>query len=356
MRRMGLSYNELVARMKNKFTEESGLDADEASDIGIRIRLLAGELFSLNTELEWIRRQMFPNTASGEQLDLHAQQRGLSRNKGQKAGGGVTFMLDSPLEYDFLIPAGTVCTTIDGALNYITAADAVIPRGTPYAFASVRAEETGERYNSGPNTIKNIVTYFSVGISVAASSDFWGGINDEDDESLRARIMESFRNTPNGVNAAYYEAAAMSVEGIQSAKAYRDTNQAGRVIVSVAGRGAAPEQSVVDAVQQAVDQKTPVGIVAAVQAAVVQEMDISVSVGIKSGMNSYNVRTKVKDRIRQYFDDLAVGESFFMSALGKVIMEVDGVRNYSYASGTQDVSCGSGVLLKLRNLTATEMT
>ena len=299
---------------------------------------------------------MFPNTASGEQLDLHAQQRGLSRNKGQKAGGGVTFMLDSPLEYDFLIPAGTVCTTIDGALNYITAADAVIPRGTLYAFASVRAEETGERYNSGPNTIKNIVTYFSVGISVAASSDFWGGINDEDDESLRARIMESFRNTPNGVNAAYYEAAAMSVEGIQSAKAYRDTNQAGRVIVSVAGRGAAPEQSVVDAVQQAVDQKTPVGIVAAVQAAVVQEMDISVSVGIKSGMNSYNVRTKVKDRIRQYFDDLAVGESFFMSALGKVIMEVDGVRNYSYASGTQDVSCGSGVLLKLRNLTATEMT
>ena len=353
---MGYSYSELLARMKDKFTQESGLDADEAGDIGIRLRVLAGELYSLNTELDWIRRQMFPNTATGEQLDLHAQQRGLTRRKGQKAGGAVTFMLDSPLEYELTIPAGTVCTTLDGSLNYITVSDATIIRSSLYAYANVKAEETGEKYNSGPNSIKNIVTYFSVGISIAASSDMWGGTNDEDDESLRERIMESMRNTPDGVNAAFYEAVALGVEGVQSAKACRNTNQIGGVIIYIGGRGEAPSQATIDQVQQAIDEKTPLGVVASVRAASLQNVSVSVSIGIADGLNSSSVISRTKTRIRQFFDEMSVGEGFIMSALGKVIMEVDGVVNYSYAQGSSDVGASYGTLIKLQNLTVVSMS
>ncbi len=353
---MPVSYNELLTRMKNKFTEESGLDADEAGDIGIRLRLLAGELYSLRSELEWIRRQMFPNTATGAQLDLHASQRGLSRRKGDKARGGVTFLLDTPLEFNMVIPAGTVCTNMDGSLNYVTVSDITIQRGQDYAAANVRAEDSGERYNAGRNSITTIVTYFSVGISIASSSNLWGGTDDEDDESLRARIMESLRNTPNGINSAYYEAIAMSVDGVYSAKAYRDTNQSGCVILTIGGRGAAPSQSVVSAVQTAMIMKTPLGISVLVQAASVQQVTLNVEIKVRSGMSAADVIAKTESRIEKYFQELSVGSSFYMSAVGKVIMEVDGVENFCFASGTQDIAANDDTLLTLGYVIVTEMT
>ena len=278
---MVVSYDEFLTRMNNTFTEKSGLNADEAGDIGMRFEVLAGELYSLACEFEWIRRQAFPNTAAGEYLDYYAQQRGLSRRKGQKAKGGVTFLLDTPLEFNLVIPEGTVCTNLDGSLNYVTVSEITIPRGQDYVFASVRAEDSGERYNAGRNSITTIVTYFSVGISIAASSNLWGGTDDEDDESLRARIMESMRNTPNSLNGAYYENTAMSIDGVYSAKAYRDTNQSGRVIVTIGGRGAVPEQSVVSAVQTAMITKTPMGISVLVQAATAQQITLSLEISVK---------------------------------------------------------------------------
>ena len=42
------SYQEILDRMKEKYKELSGYDADGASDIGIRMQVLAGEVFSLN--------------------------------------------------------------------------------------------------------------------------------------------------------------------------------------------------------------------------------------------------------------------------------------------------------------------
>lgn len=353
---MAVSYDEFLTRMNNQFTDLSGLNADEAGDIGMRFRVLAGELYSLSCELEWIRRQAFTNTATGASLDYHAQQRGLSRKKGQKARGGVTFLLDTPLEFNLVIPEGTVCTNIDGSLNYVTVSEITIPRGQYYAFANIQAEDSGERYNAGRDSVTTIVTYFSVGISIAASSNLWGGTDDEDDESLRARITESLRNTPNGLNSAYYENIAMSIDGVYSAKAYRDTSRSGVVIVTVGGRGAAPAQSVLSEVQSVMAQKTPMGISVTVQAATVEQVTLNVQISVKSGMAAADVISRVESSVEQYFQELPVGGSFYMSAVGKVIMEVDGVENFCFASGTQDVSADNDTLLTLHVVNVTEMT
>ena len=58
---MAYTYNEILERMNDKFEELSGYSPDRASDIGIRIKLLAGELYSLCTEIDGIKKQMFPN-------------------------------------------------------------------------------------------------------------------------------------------------------------------------------------------------------------------------------------------------------------------------------------------------------
>ena len=80
-------YEEILAKMQNKYKELTGTDPDEASDIGIRLKVLAAELLSAYAELNWMKQQMFPHTASGVYLDMHADQRGITRKEGAKATG-----------------------------------------------------------------------------------------------------------------------------------------------------------------------------------------------------------------------------------------------------------------------------
>ena len=53
--------------------------------------MLAGEIFKLQTKLEWWKRQMFAVSASGECLDKLASQRGIERKKAMKSTGEITF-------------------------------------------------------------------------------------------------------------------------------------------------------------------------------------------------------------------------------------------------------------------------
>ena len=69
------TYDEIYGRMKNAYELETGDSFNEVSDIAIRLKVLAGEIFKLQTNLEWWKRQMFAVSASGECLiNLHRRE------------------------------------------------------------------------------------------------------------------------------------------------------------------------------------------------------------------------------------------------------------------------------------------
>ena len=88
---MSETYESILSRMQDQFQELAGFPADDASDIGIRLKVLAGELFSACTNLDWLKRQVFPQTAQGIQLDYHAQQRGIQRKSAVRSQGTLEF-------------------------------------------------------------------------------------------------------------------------------------------------------------------------------------------------------------------------------------------------------------------------
>ena len=71
------TYEEILGRMQGTFEELAGYPADDASDIGIRLRVLAGEVYSLTAAMDWLEQQFFAQTAQDEQLDLRAQEHGI---------------------------------------------------------------------------------------------------------------------------------------------------------------------------------------------------------------------------------------------------------------------------------------
>lgn len=119
------TYDTILKRMQEKFQSLSGYSADDASDIGIRLKVLAGEIFSMQSYAEWLKRQMFVQTAGGEQLDYHAGQRGLSRKAAQFAQGVLLFQLkgggDRPVYSTglrLLDTGGEPCAVRDDARGY----------------------------------------------------------------------------------------------------------------------------------------------------------------------------------------------------------------------------------------------
>ena len=140
------TYSEILERMIEEYKMKTGTVPDRASDIGIRMEVLAGEIFTAQAEMNWLKNQMFPNTAEGEYLDLHAQQRGLTRKSGTKAVGTVEFSAEKTLSYDIGIPEGTVVATGgDDPVRFVTVEDTVIEAGEKTASVSVEALEEGLR-------------------------------------------------------------------------------------------------------------------------------------------------------------------------------------------------------------------
>ncbi|MEG1447887.1 MAG: baseplate J/gp47 family protein, partial [Oscillospiraceae bacterium] len=101
-------YESILSKMEQEYMAKSGCMPDEASDIGIRLKVLANELAGLSQRIDEIKEQTFPQTACGEFLNLHAKQKGLSRKKGAAAQGNIVFMRDTVATSDIVIPVGTV--------------------------------------------------------------------------------------------------------------------------------------------------------------------------------------------------------------------------------------------------------
>ena len=74
-------FEEILQRMEETYEQESGCKVEDVSEVGLRLRVLAGELHRLDASLDWLERQAFPQTAVGEQLDLHGAQRGVVRRE-----------------------------------------------------------------------------------------------------------------------------------------------------------------------------------------------------------------------------------------------------------------------------------
>ena len=351
---MAYSYNEILERMEDKYYQLSGYRADECGDIGIRLRVLAGEIFSMGTQMDWLRKQIFFSTASGEMLDLHAAARGLSRYKGKKAKGTVIIRTEMPAEYDISIPAATIFTNKDGSLHYLSVEDCTIHQGTMFVYVTVEAEDSGTVYNLPSRSICALLTYLSEGITVDNSGSITGGTNDEDDEALRRRIEQSYREISDGANAAFYRKLAESVEGVQSANVVEQTGQQNVIKVYVAGRGAVCPSDTILAVQTVLNQKRCAGITVQAVGASALAVNVSVNISVKDGYKAADVKISAEESIRQYFYSLRVGQSVLTAELGRAVINTPGVLNYSFNNFT-DVIVPNNILRIAGTITVGDM-
>ncbi|MBW7572712.1 baseplate J/gp47 family protein [Caproiciproducens faecalis] len=332
--------------MQNQFTSLAGYAPDDASDIGIRMKVLAGEIYSIGSAVDWLKMQTFAQSAQGEQLELRAQERGLTRKQAVASSGMLTFRRITPLWYDALIPAGTVCATSgDQPVRYITTEDAILKNGELSIEVSARAEQGGKIGNTQPGTVTVMVTPPAALESVTNTSAFTGGEDSESDSELRSRLMQSYASISNGTNAAFYRECALKYDGVYSVGVVPRENGAGTVGLYLGGRGTVPLQEVIDKVQSGLNLLREVNVDVKVAAAQTVAVDVDIAVTPVDTVSVQDAQAACEQAVREYFDELSVGEPVIVTALGVKVFATGKIKNYLFnASATADRKLGMNQL------------
>ncbi|MBQ6152970.1 MAG: baseplate J/gp47 family protein [Ruminococcus sp.] len=324
------SYNAIFERMKENYEERAGFSISDESDIAIRLRVLAGEIFKQQQNEDFILRQMFPLTATGEYLDKHAYSRGITRKPALKASGNIRFYAEPDYAADIIIPQGTVVADERTLKRFATDREEVISAGEEYALVPITAVEAGAASNSRGGNITILVTPIAGIHNVYNGMVFVNGRDEESDEMLRERIIDSYQNVSNGTNAAYYKALAMSVDGVYSAGAVGRVRGTGTVNVYVCAQGNPVSNTVLSQVQELLDEQREMNVdVLACQA---DPIDVSLYIMLKpvSGYSFSEVSTACTTALTSYINSRGIGKDVLMSEIADILYHTEGVENYDF--------------------------
>ena len=327
------TYEQIYQRMKTRWQEESGAVCDEASDIAIRLRVLAGEIYNMQTETEWLKRQMFPATATGVYLDYFAEQRGLSRREAVKARGAVSFRVAEIKSVPVAIPRGTVVSTtgID-PVRLVTTEDAVLPASTYSVTVPAEAEQAGARGNIRAHTAEIPVSVPAGIDTVTNNAAFRGGADREGDTTLRERIRMSYVDHPNGMNAAHYISKVLEVEGITRAGVMSKPRGAGTVDVYVAGYSGTVSDAKLLEAQTVIERSRGINVDVTVARATSQSYDMTVTIIPVAGYSQSEIVSLCTDAFADYIASIPIGGTLYLGKLGKYLMDTGCVETYVFDS------------------------
>ncbi|MCH5299912.1 MAG: baseplate J/gp47 family protein [Ruminococcus sp.] len=324
-----ITYDEIYNRMLNDYNTRTNNYPSDSSDVAIRLKVLAGEIFSSYMNLEFIKKQMFLTTATGEYIDYHGSQRGLTRKSATKATGTVDFRTSAPSQSSIFIPKGTIVSTAgENPVLFETSADTTLLAGQSKVTSSCIALKGGSSGNVRVNAISVIVTPISGITSVLNTVAFTGGADEESDEEFKQRIEDTIINVSNGANEAYYKKLALSVEGVEGVGIIPQNRGVGTVDIFICAKGATANSALVQKVQSLIDEYKEINTDVLVQSARVWNFPVSLSVSLKPGYDFNVVKTNLTNNLKEFVSSLGVGKSVYEADLADIIYHTDGVDRY----------------------------
>ena len=353
------SYDEILTAMQEKYYEKTGFFADDASDIGIRLKVLATQLSSLANNINDMQVQIFPQTAMGEHLNYHAQTRGLRRKAAVPASGMLRFSRGVPSPTGSVIPVGVVCAISRGddgiELRFKTTAQVTLPAGETFVDVPAEATHGGAFTNAAPNSITVMITPVQGVSGITNPAAFTGGVDGETDEQLRARLLRSFGQISNGTNAAFYYDFAMGFDGVASAKVVPRVAGKGTVGVYVAGQGTTAPEALVTSLRTQLKAAKEINVDVSVQSARLKRVNITLELDGKSGADFDTLKLACQEKLKSYFAQLSVGQSLLLAGIADSLYHVDGLYNYKLLAPLADTKAADDELFVLGDTAISRM-
>ena len=209
------SLSDLVQRARAAFRAEiPGTDAWLwPNNIGPTAKVLAGSAFEIFGRLDYVGSQAFVQKADLKYLLLHGGMYGLARMPAAPAAGTVTLTATAALA----VAPGAVFQRSDGA-GYAANAGALLtgPGALQIAVTATSSGAAGAAQALTPLAVASGVTGAGASTAIAAvgAAAITGGLDLEEIEAYRARILFRKRNPPQGGAPADYVQWGGQVAGV----------------------------------------------------------------------------------------------------------------------------------------------
>jgi uncharacterized phage protein gp47/JayE len=315
------------------------------SVLGVIMRMLSGASHLLHGHIDWVSRQIIPDTAESEYLNRWANIWGVYRLGGAQSVGTVTVSGTVGSS----ATAGAILQRADG-VQYTIDSTVVIPGGGSItaAVTAVLAGSTGD----ADNTVSLSFVSPLAGINTTAPViSIAGGADVESDDALRARLVARISNPPQGGSESDYEQWALSVAGVTRAWVTPLEMGPGTVTVRFVRDGDAsiyPDAGEVAAVEAYIDARRPV----TADVYVVAPNNAPLNFTIQISPNNASVQAAITAELRDLiFRQASPGGTLLISHINEAVSIAMGEGDHIMVTPTANVVSAPGDLVSLGTIT-----
>ncbi|MFD2752374.1 baseplate J/gp47 family protein [Virgibacillus siamensis] len=283
---------------------------------------LAVVLSELLNELEKSKDKMFVRNLTGDELTLRAAEHGINRKLAAYSTGRVHLTGTGSINIGDLFETSN--KTQFRAVNNVQIENS--------GFVNVEALVPGSMGNVNANSISLFPVTLSGFTAVTNPEPTSGGYDEESDESLKNRYYLEVPKRPGTGNPSHYKKIAMEVPGVADVKIFRAWNGPGTAkLVLLSEEKRTPSASIIEEVQQRVDDMTPINDPVITVVGVTEVMiSVSATLTLKSGGIIDNARLQAKEALSKYLYDIAFVDQIVRYAkTGEAILSADDVLDYT---------------------------
>ena len=310
--------------------------------------MIASEL--CQQTLPEIIKLIFPMYAYGEWLDYHAQMRGISRRPATASSGSLQLTVTKNTN----IPAGSQFSTasVDGQPSVVfetTQGKYNLPEGT--VEIPVKCTQTGIVGNVIAGTVIFKLSQLSGVTAVTNPEAITGGTEEEDDDSLRARIvsLDQSQSVSYVGSVADYKRWSLEVPGVGGVTVIPAQDDSGLVTLVITDSNGDPAneeicQNVYDYIMSPADPElrlTAPNVKLSVIPPTITELSISATVEVGTGSSLDAIKTAFIEAVQAYLDTARSDGEVRYTQIGKILAGISGVYDYdalTLNSGTTNIS------------------
>lgn len=333
------SLRELISQMQADAEREAGATQLRQSNLRVLPKVFAFAVHGLYAYIDWVVRQLFPDTAEKSFLERQASIQGIYRREATAATGTLTVTRTAGAT----IPVGTVFVAADGETRFSTTEEPEVGDSeVPVQCMTIGTggnREAGETYT--------LVSPLSGVSTEATGSEMAGGTEAESDDSLRDRLIYRLQNPPRGGTATDYVAWAMEVPGVTRAWCFPKELGIGTVTVRFATDGltenGVPTEGMVSIVSDYIAENAPVTAATTVVAPVAKTVNFVIE---DLYPDTPSVRAQIEAELKSLFiREAEPGKALLISHVRQAISSAAGEEDFTLVSPTEDIGADVDELL-----------
>lgn len=337
--------------IKNRMMDNMGIRIDkrEGSFTNNMCSGIAMEQAKSHMRMDDIISLGFIRTGFDTYLEERASESGIYRKPGKKSTGSVVVVGKE----------GTVLTNgtvfLCGQFKYIMLNDVILGQDN---ICYLEAVNVGKMYDVLSNSIFTLQDEIDGIESITNPEDFSGGIDIEDDESLRKRYNDYQDDPPTSGNKAHYRVWATEVDGVDRAIVYPRWNGNGSVKVMVIAKDNKPvSQEVLTSCKSHIEEVMPLSdITLTVITPTLLDITIKSVVELKDGFEIAEIEEEFDAKLKEYLKEVTT-ELTYSKVYGLLVnlVGVGDISSLTINDATSNISIPDDKIVNILDIQLSEV-